>query len=142
MTSNKPYLVKAIYDWCEENGLTPHILVDTMQDGVLVPNEFIEDNRIVLNISKEATHQLGVDYEAVDFMANFNQRVVKVFVPMGAVLAIYAYENGEGISFEDEDAGGGVSTLYPDIDLDVSDSDNESNVGVKILKKPELTIIK
>ena len=121
MTSNKPYLVKAIYDWCHDSGLTAHILVDASQDGVLVPTEFIEDSRIVLNISEEATKQLKIDSEAVEFMANFSQRVIKVCVPIEAVLAIYAYENGEGITFGDaDDESGGVdgANYIPEIDID------------------------
>ena len=141
MTSNKPYLVKAIYQWCSDNDLTPHILVDTSQDGVLVPSEFIEDNRIVLNISDEATKELTLDEEAVEFMANFSHRytrgVTRVFVPIDAVLAIYAYENGEGITFGDDDDG---SACFTELDIEVGEESNTS-MGKKS-SKPNLTIIK
>ncbi len=145
MISNKPYLVKAIYDWCNDTGLTAHILVDTSQNGVTVPQEFVEDNRIVLNISDEATKSLKMEDEAVSFMANFSQRVVKVMVPVDAIIAIYAYENGEGITFSDEEEGdlAGMSSCFTEIDIDVSSSDNESiMLPGATSKKPVLTIIK
>lgn len=146
MISNKPYLVRAIYDWCNDTGLTPHILVDTTQNGVNVPQEFVEDNRIVLNISGEATKSLKIDAEAVSFMANFSHRVVKVQVPVEAIIAIYAYENGEGITFSDDEEGefGGMSSCFTEIDIDVTSSDNESTMlpGGATSKKPVLTIIK
>ena len=146
MISNKPYLVRAIYDWCNDTELTPHILVDTSQNGVKVPQEFIEDNRIVLNISDEATKSLKMEAESVSFMANFSHRVMTVMVPIEAIIAIYAYENGEGITFSEEEEGeiGGVSSCFTEIDIDVSSSDNESSIGknTQTSKKPVLTIIK
>lgn len=145
MISNKPYLVRAIYDWCNDTGLTPHVLVDTSQNGVKVPQEFVEDNRIVLNISDEATKSLKMEDDAVSFMANFSQRVVKVMVPIDAIIAIYAYENGEGITFSDEEEGelAGMSSCFTEIDIDVSSSDNEATMlPAGSSKKPVLTIIK
>ena len=144
MTSNsiKYYLIDGVYRWCKKYDLTAHILVDTSQDGVLVPTEFIEDNRVVLNISDEATIELKLDEEAVDFMTNFNHRVTKVCVPIESILAIYAYENGEGITFGDEDGDGESSFCFPEADIDVCDSDNDTIADVIKLKKPVLTLLK
>lgn len=104
MTSNKPYLIRGAYDWIVDNGLTPYILVNTAYFGVQVPQEHVVESRIVLNISPSASRGLLLENDRIVFTARFSGKTEQIFVPPGAVLEIYAKENGRGIAFEIEDA--------------------------------------
>ena len=104
MTSNRPYLLRAMYDWIADNGMTPYILVDAGAPGVDVPKSAVKDGRVVLNIAARAVAQLELGKERVRFMARFSGVSQAVDVPMGAILAIYAQENGQGMMFQAEDA--------------------------------------
>jgi stringent starvation protein B len=99
MTSNRPYLLRALYQWITENGLTPHILVDADVEGVNVPDHTIQKGKVVLNIAEGATEQLMLDNEFIDFKARFSGNPYQISVPMDAVIAIYARENGQGMMF-------------------------------------------
>ncbi|MEE9321863.1 MAG: ClpXP protease specificity-enhancing factor [Granulosicoccus sp.] len=103
MTSSRPYLIRALYEWIVDNGFTPYMLVDTAQDVVEVPRAFIENGRIILNISPEATHSLALGNDAVTFNARFSGAAMDVRVPVSSVLAIYARENGQGMMFNESD---------------------------------------
>src|SRR6476646_3390442 len=96
MTSNRPYLLRAMYDWISDNGLTPYILVDAAAPGVEVPPAAIKDGRVVLNVAARAVAQLELGMDRVRFMARFSGVSRSVDVPMAAILAIYAHENGQG----------------------------------------------
>ncbi|MDH3637576.1 MAG: ClpXP protease specificity-enhancing factor [Gammaproteobacteria bacterium] len=100
MISTKPYLVRAIREWAIDNQLTPQILVDASIDGVEVPNRFVQDGQIVLNIGGDAIRMQVMDNERLQFSARFNGTPYEVVVPVEAVLAIYAKENGQGIFFK------------------------------------------
>ena len=96
--STKPYLIRALHEWCSDNGFTPFIAV--FVDGqVEVPMEFVKNDEIVLNLSSEACHQLELGNEWVSFQARFGGVPKRVMVPVTHVLAIYARENGQGMSF-------------------------------------------
>ena len=99
MTSNRPYLIRAIWQWVADNGLTPHILVDATAEQVQIPRQFVEDGRIVLNISASAVQGLNMDDDFVSFNARFSGAAMDVFVPVSSVLGIYAKENGQGMLF-------------------------------------------
>lgn len=103
MTSSRPYLIRALYEWIVDNGFTPYMLVDTSLEVVEVPRAFVENGRIILNISPEATHSLVLGNEAVTFNARFSGTAMDVHVPVVSVLAIYARENGQGMMFGDQD---------------------------------------
>lgn len=103
MTSTRPYLIRAFYDWIEDNNFTPYILVDASFEGVEVPNQFVEDRKIILNISSDAIQQLRVTNQIIEFEASFSGQVQHIFVPIKAVEAIYAYENGRGMVFSEEE---------------------------------------
>jgi len=103
MTSSRPYLIRALYEWIVDNGFTPYMLVDTALDVVEVPRAFVENGRIILNISPEATHSLVLGNEAVTFNARFSGTAMDVHVPVVSVLAIYARENGQGMMFGEQD---------------------------------------
>jgi stringent starvation protein B len=102
MSSNRPYLLRAIYDWVTDNGLTPYILVDAMREGVDVPPQAVKDGQVVLNIAMQAVSDLELGNERVSFKARFSGVSRDVFVPVNAVLAIYAQENGQGMMFPEE----------------------------------------
>ncbi|HCW6767770.1 TPA: ClpXP protease specificity-enhancing factor [Legionella pneumophila] len=104
MTSNKPYLIRAFYDWIVDNDLTPYILVDASNPNVQVPREHVQHDRIVLNISPSATRGLLLENDRIVFTARFSGQTEQIFVAPNAVLEIYAKENGRGIAFSvDED---------------------------------------
>lgn len=104
MTSSRPYLLRAIYQWVVDNQLTPYLLVDATTAGVDVPKEFVENGKIVLNIGPMAAHALLLGNELVTFSARFNGIARDLSVPVHAVLAIYAKENGQGMLFSEEDS--------------------------------------
>jgi stringent starvation protein B len=102
MNSSRPYLLRALLDWISDNGLTAHLLVDATLPAVEVPVQFIQDGKITLNIGPSAVQGLEMGNEAVSFSARFAGRPMQVYVPVGAVLAIYARENGQGMMFGNE----------------------------------------
>ncbi|WP_323121943.1 ClpXP protease specificity-enhancing factor [Burkholderia alba] len=97
--STKPYLLRALYEWCTDNGYTPHIAV-RVDNSTRVPRQFVRDGEIVLNISFEATSQLQMGNEWIEFTARFSGKAHKLEVPVANVLAIYARENGQGMAFQ------------------------------------------
>ncbi|MFJ5251902.1 MULTISPECIES: ClpXP protease specificity-enhancing factor [Serratia] len=104
MTPRRPYLLRAFYDWLLDNQLTPHLVVDVTRPDVQVPMEFARDGQIVLNIAPRAVGNLELGNDEVHFNARFGGVPRQVSVPMAAVLAIYARENGAGTMFEPEAA--------------------------------------
>jgi stringent starvation protein B len=102
MTSNRPYLLRAMYDWISDNGLTPYILVDAAAPGVQVPQSAIKDGRVVLNVAARAVSHLDLGKDHVRFNARFSGVSQVVEVPMASLLAIYAHENGQGMMFPAE----------------------------------------
>lgn len=99
MQSTKPYLIRAIHEWCSDQGFTPYLSV-LVDDYTRVPREFVRDGSIVLNVGLEATHQLKLGNEDISFQARFGGRPFPVFVPVERVQAIYARENGQGMAFD------------------------------------------
>ena len=102
-SSSRPYLLRGFYEWIVDNGYTPHILVDAGQSGVKVPTESVVNGQIVLNITGAAVQRLTLDNDAVRFGARFSGVHWEIVVPVSAVMAIYARENGRGITFSDDD---------------------------------------
>ena len=97
-TSTRPYLIRALYEWCTDNGLTPYVAV-LVDDTVKVPREFVKDGEIVLNISFDATSSLQLGNDFIEFKARFAGSARDIVVPIGRVMAIYARENGQGMAF-------------------------------------------
>lgn len=106
MTPSRPYLLRGLYEWIVDNGLTPHLLVDADAEAVMAPREFAEGGQLVLNVSPTAVRGLSLGNDAVAFEARFGGVPQAVHVPVGHVLAIYARENGRGMIFTDEDGDG------------------------------------
>lgn len=102
MTSTRPYLIRALYEWIEDNGLTPHVLVNAELPGVEVPPQHIHEGQIVLNINPAAVRDLKLGNEWIEFNARFGGVARTVRIPVTAVLAIYARENGQGMAFGEE----------------------------------------
>ncbi len=102
MASVVPYLIRAYHEWMEDSGFTPHILVDCSKSDVVVPKPFIQQDKIVLNISSDATTSLMINNEAILFKARFDGKSQDIYVPTDAVLTIYTGENGEGMFFENK----------------------------------------
>ena len=98
MSSNKPYLVGAFYDWISDNDLTPYIVVDVSVYGVLVPMAYVNDGQIVLNIAASAVGSIALGADAIEFSARFGGKLENMTIPYGAIAAIYAKENGAGTS--------------------------------------------
>lgn len=115
MTSSRPYLIRAIYDWIIDNRLTPYILVNAEYPGVEIPLEYVTGGRVILNISPESCRGLHLDNDRIVLTTRFSGRTVQLALSPGAVLAIYAKENGRGMEFGEEDgdlppSGEGEST--------------------------------
>ena len=100
MNSSRPYLVRALYEWIVDNDCTPHLLVSAEYPGVQVPPGFASDGQIVLNASPSAVRHLHMDNQAVSFEGRFGGVAHTLYVPIGAILGIYARENGQGMVFE------------------------------------------
>lgn len=143
LTSRRPYLIRALYDWVLDNDLTPHLLVAADADGVDVPRQFVtEDGKITVNISPGAVRDLSLENQLVSFSARFSGQSYSVSLPPGAVLALYARENGEGMLFGEvetpptppEGPQGPTSG-----DDSTGDDDNDGGTGKK---HPHLKVVK
>ncbi len=104
MSSNRPYLLRAMFDWINDNGMTPYVLVDAGIPSVVVPPAAVKDGRIVLSIAPRAVARLEIGNERISFLARFGGISHGIEVPVHAVLAIYAQENGQGMMFPAESA--------------------------------------
>lgn len=103
MTSSRPYLLRAIYDWLLDNQMTPYLMVDATKPHVEVPTQFVKDGKIVLNINPQAVFGMAMGNRAVEFKAKFGGVPYHIYVPVSAIKAIYAFENGRGMVFNDEE---------------------------------------
>ncbi|MCL2918407.1 ClpXP protease specificity-enhancing factor [Shewanella litorisediminis] len=104
LTPSRPYLLRAYYDWLMDNQLTPHVVVDAYVKGTQVPQQYVRDGQIVLNIAESAVGHLQLGNDAVEFNARFGGVPHQVVLPMASIVAIYARENGAGTVFDAEDA--------------------------------------
>jgi stringent starvation protein B len=111
-SSTRPYLIRALHDWCTDNGFTPYIAV-FVDAGVQVPQEYVKNSEIVLNVGFEATSGLKLGNEQIEFKARFGGSAREIVVPIDHVVAIYARENGQGMAFPVPNAPGSVSSAGP-----------------------------
>ena len=128
MTSSRPYIMRALYEWIVDNDCTPYVLVDATVDDVMVPQQFVKDGQIVLNISPSAVMDLNISNEAVFFNGRFGGVATDVYVPVSAVVGIYARENGQGMVFEPEE------TPEPPDDTPPEPDKPEGRPSLKIVK--------
>ncbi|HNV60515.1 MAG TPA: ClpXP protease specificity-enhancing factor [Rhodoferax sp.] len=117
--STRPYLIRALYEWCTDNGLTPFIAV-FVDETVRVPNEYVKDGEIVLNISFDATSALNMGNEFIEFKGRFGGVARDIFVPVDRVVAIYARENGQGMAFPMLASSGEPRQIATSVDKPVS----------------------
>ncbi|MEO9214798.1 MAG: ClpXP protease specificity-enhancing factor [Rhodanobacter sp.] len=106
MSSNRPYLLRAIYDWISDNNLTPYVLVDAGFAGVRVPPQVVKNGQVVLNLAMRAVANLDLGNEWISFQARFSGVSQTIQIPVQAVLALYAQENGQGMMFPADEEGG------------------------------------
>ena len=106
MNSSRPYLIRALYEWIVDNGMTPYVLINAEDEQVIVPRQFVENGKIVLNVNPSAVQNLQLGNDFLELDARFSGSPMHVLVPVMAVLAIYARENGKGMVFNEEEHGG------------------------------------
>lgn len=136
LSPTRPYLSRAIYEWICDHNLTPHILVDATQPYTDVPVQFIQDGQIVLNLAPHAVHRLNMGNEAITFSARFGGVSKDIYVPLSALMGIYARENGQGLFFDPEE--------YANINPEKTDLESKDNVLSEekvVKKKPSLRIL-
>ena len=113
LPSTRPYLIRALYDWCSDNGFTPYVAVK-VDNSVQVPREYVQGGEIVLNVSMDATSSLKLGNDFIEFKARFGGKPREIMVPIHRVMAIYARENGQGMAFpvnEEEAAPAALSAV-------------------------------
>ena len=130
MTSSRPYLVRAMYQWIADNGMTPHLLADASVEGIQIPVEHVQNGKIILNIAPMAITGLVLGDNEITFSARFSGKSSGIYIPIDAVLAIYAKENGQGMMFSEDD--GAVS----------SSDDDEPEPDPDKPKRPSLRVVK
>ncbi len=127
--STRPYLIRALYEWCTDSGLTPYVAV-MVDDSVQVPREYVKDGQIVLNISFDATTALKLGNDFIEFKARFAGKAREIMVPINQVSAIYARENGQGMAFPVEPAKAGQQSANAAKDR-VAEVDAASRTGAR-----------
>lgn len=135
MLVQRPYLLRAFYDWIVDSECTPHIIVNANEPGVEVPLQFVDDGKIVLNIAPRSVMQFSMNDDAVAFNARFSGQPMQVYVPLYAIEGIYARENGAGTIFPEEPA-------YQALDKDLPKPPSDEVVKAKSSKRPSLTVVK
>jgi len=145
MSSSRPYLVRALVEWINDNGLTPHIQVDARMPGVRVPPFAVREGKVTLNIALRAVAHLSIDNEAIAFQARFGGVSQSVYVPMSAVEAVYARENAQGMVFPPDsgpntDAAASSDSATPTAAVDADPAGDGAEPPVK--KPPHLRVIK
>jgi len=147
LTSNKPYLLNAIYDWVVDNDATPHVVIFADNPDVMVPRQFVDDGKIILNVSPTAAQNLVIDQDGLSFSARFGGKPFNIYAPLNAVIALYASENGEGMSFDIEaEADMPPPPKRPEaVDVstsDKADTEKSNNKPKKKSKRPSLKVVK
>ncbi|MEL0628695.1 ClpXP protease specificity-enhancing factor [Psychromonas aquatilis] len=133
MLIQRPYLMRAFYDWIVDSECTPHVIVDATKPNVEVPEQFVENGKIVLNISPRSVLAFSLDDNALSFNARFSGQPMQVYVPLYAIEGIYARENGAGTIFPEEPGYEAVEVL---------ESDKQQDESKATSKKPTLTVVK
>lgn len=135
LTPTRPYLTRAIYEWICDNNLTPHLLVDATQPNTMVPEQFIQDGQIVLNLAPHAVHKLNMSNNTITFSARFGGVSRDIYIPLNAVIGIYARENGQGLFFDPNE--------YEDIQIpeDTLKSTTQAEETKPPKKKPSLRLL-
>jgi stringent starvation protein B len=147
MTSTRPYLIRAFYDWIVDNDCTPYIVINSSEVDVDVPKEYVEDGQIVLNIAMSAVNGLILGDHAVEFQARFGGKIRRVYAPVPAIIAIYAKENGRGMVFAEEEEGDDPLSPPPPPKPETKETKNKDEGdgkkgGKKTVGRSHLTVVK
>ncbi|MDA7746475.1 ClpXP protease specificity-enhancing factor [Psychromonas sp.] len=147
MLVQRPYLLRAFYNWIVDSECTPHIIVDASQPLVEVPAQFVENGKIVLNIAPQSVIDFSLDDDALSFNARFSGQPMKVYIPIYAIEGIYARENGEGTIFPSEPAYEALNTpIKPTDSAPIQSVDSDAGKAKKDgkggHKRPTLTVVK
>lgn len=141
ITPTRPYMVRALYQWIEDNQLTPYLMVDATADDVQIPVEHVQDGRIVLNIASRATGNMSMENDYINFSARFGGVSQEIWVPLKAVLGIYAKENSQGMFFDpneyddyEPENDTVTSTARTTADNHKTKPKRDNKAGLKILK--------
>lgn len=140
LLSTKPYLIRALHEWCTDNGLTPHLLV-VVNAQTRVPMSYVKDGEIVLNLNYSATKDLAIGNDAITFSARFNGASNNLYIPMSAVRGLFARENGQGMFFEAEPAEGLVDNASEDMQV-TEDVESQFDKKPPKTQKPSLKLVK
>ena len=141
-TSSKPYIIRALHEWCADNGLTPHLLV-AVDAQTRVPMAYVKDGEIVLNLSYSATKNLLIGNEAITFSARFGGVSNNLYVPIGVVRGLFARENGQGMFFQpDETETNAMSADIAEQDPAIETPTPEETKKPSAAKKPFLKLVK
>jgi len=138
MSSNRPYLLRAIYDWISDNNLTPYVLVDAGVEGVRVPPQVVKNGQVVLNLAMRAVANLELGNDYISFQARFSGVSQAIRIPVQAVLALYAQENGQGMMFPAEDG----DTPPPPPEPDSPGPSSPGDGADKPRRSPHLRVVK
>lgn len=142
MTSNRPYLLRAIYDWISDNDLTPYVLVDAAVAGVRVPPQVIKNGQVVLNLAMRAVASLDLGNDWISFSARFSGVSQTITFPVSAVLALYAQENGQGMMFPADEGGGDQPTPEAPNDAPPAPGPDDSGGSKPKRGAPHLRVVK
>ena len=141
LPSTRPYLIRALYDWCSENGFTPYVAVK-VDNSVQVPREYVQGGEIVLNVSIDATSSLKLGNDFIEFKARFGGKPREIMVPIHRVMAIYARENGQGMAFPVSDEQAPPAALSSIDSPLLASADSEDKPAAPSPGKPALKRIK
>ncbi|MCU7881978.1 MAG: ClpXP protease specificity-enhancing factor [Candidatus Thiodiazotropha sp. (ex Lucinoma aequizonata)] len=129
MSPNRPYLIRAVYEWLVDNDTTPYLMVNAEYEGAEVPRQFVDDGRIILNVDPSAVSELEMGNEWISFSARFAGAAEEILIPPGAVMGIYAKENGLGM-------------LFPDEEVNLGQEPEDEPDPTKPSKRPFLKVVK
>jgi stringent starvation protein B len=135
-SSTKPHLVRAIYDWCCDNSLTPYLVV-LVDQHTRVPMQHVQDGQIVLNIAPYASNKLLIDAEGASFQARFSGKVENLYVPISQIMAIYARENGQGMAFQPGAIAGSGMELGGVVEAEAFEAESLADARVSVAESPE-----
>lgn len=130
MRSSRPYMIRAMHEWIIDSEFTPYVLVDATHADTIIPRDYVEDGKILLNVSPSATQNLNLGNEYILFSARFNNVAMEVSFPIDAVLAIYAKENGRGMMFKGDESESATDSSILETDVASSEQAPSGPIGV------------
>lgn len=134
LTPTRPYMVRALYQWIEDNELTPYLMVDATAKNVQVPGQYVQDGRIVLNIASRATGNMVMQNDYIHFNARFGGVSQEIWVPLNAVLGIYAKENSQGMFFDPSEYENYQPEAESETPAALAKPKRDNKAGLKVLK--------